>query len=239
MSDKMPEIVLLPGLDGTGELFARIEKCLTPAVRVTVVRYPSDPKLRYAGYAEIVRAALGTRRVTLLAESFSGPVAVLAAAQMPEQVRGLILSATFLTSPHPGWLIRLTSGINPCNTPRGIRNRVLMGRFGDEALDRQITEIVTAMPAGVRQARLHEVSRVDVRKEFASLSCPILALHGNGDWLVPKRPLARAIRSKSNARISVMQGAHLLLQTRAAEAARIILPFMQSLESPNLRKQGS
>ena len=239
MSDTMPEIVLLPGLDGTGELFARIEKCLTPAVCVTVMRYPADPKLGYAGYAEIVRAALGTRRVTLLAESFSGPVAVMVAAQMPEQVRGLILSATFLTSPHPGWLIRLTSGFNPVQTPRGLRDRLLMGRFGDQALSRQVHDIVSAMPEGVRKARLHAVSRVDVRKEFASVICPILALHGDGDWVVPNRRIEAAVNAKSNARISVMEGAHLLLQTRAAEAARIILPFVQSLESPNLRKQGT
>ena len=47
----IPEIVLLPGLDGTGELFDRLVPLLDAATRVTVLPYPADPALGYEDYA--------------------------------------------------------------------------------------------------------------------------------------------------------------------------------------------
>ena len=49
MTEKAHEIVLLPGLDGTGDLFQRIVPLLERDARVTVVRYPRDPALDHCG----------------------------------------------------------------------------------------------------------------------------------------------------------------------------------------------
>ena len=230
MIDALPEIVLLPGLDGTGALFERLQRCLPATdVKVTVVAYPADPDFKYRDYAAFVGKCLGTRSVVLLGESFSGPIAVMAAAANPHQVRGLILSATFLQSPWPGWLVRLGSHFDPCSAPRALRNGFLMGRYGDRDLASRISDIVASMPTGVRAARMQAVSTVDVRAEFAGLRCPILVLHDAADWIVPKRQLETAVKTKTNARIAMMPGAHMLLQTRPDWAAQQILTFIRSL----------
>lgn len=227
----IPEIVLLPGLDGTGELFDRLVPLLDAATRVTVLRYPADPALGYEDYARYVRDQIGDRNVVLLGESFSGPVAVLVAARHPARVKGVILAATFLQSPYAGWLVRLGARLDPCLAPGTMRDRILMGRFGDTALHSKIAEILAAIPPGVREARLGAVSCVDVRKAFASLSCPILAIHGDADWLVPKGPLERAVGRKAGARMVLLPGAaHMLLQTRTRDAAEHILSFVRGID---------
>lgn len=228
MASGRPEIVLLPGLDGTGDLFERVAELLARDVTVTIVRYPPDPLLGYAGYAEIVRKVIGDRNVFLLGESFSGPVAIMVSRQLQKQVQGLVLAATFVKSPWPAYLIRRATHVDPRRTPRGIRDAILMGSYGDEELRKKVEEIVQTLRRSVRNARLRAVAGVDVRADFARVACPILALHGRRDWVVRKSIMQKAVCDKGRARMIVIPGAHMLLQTRPAEAAAEIIHFIRS-----------
>lgn len=228
MTNGVPEIVLLPGLDGTGDLFERVAARLRPELAVKIVRYPQDASLGYAGYAEIVRKEIGNRPVFLLGESFSGPVAVRVATQLGRQVLGVVLVATFVKNPWPSCLIRRAAFVDPRSTPRNIRDAILMGPDRDPELVGKVEEIVRTLSRPVRAARLRAVAEVDVRADFSQLACPVLVLHGRSDWLVRKSPIQRAVSQKGRARIIVIPGAHMLLQTRSAEAAAEIIHFTKS-----------
>ncbi len=228
MTNGISEIVLLPGLDGTGDLFDRLAARLAPELVVRIVRYPNDPSLGYAGYAELVRNEIGERAVYLLGESFSGPVAVRVATQLGQQIRGVVLAATFVKNPWPAWLIRRGALVDPRSTPPHIRDAILMGSYGDPELVGKVDAIVRNLSRAVRAARLRAIAEVDVRMDFSRLACPILVLHGRGDWLVRKSPIQRAASEKGRARMIVIPGAHMLLQTRSAEAAAEIMQFTTS-----------
>ena len=76
----MTALVLLPGMDGTGDLFAPLLSALPPALRTIVVRYPCDRPLGYAGRTRGPK----DQPFVLLGESFSGPIAAaIAAARRP------------------------------------------------------------------------------------------------------------------------------------------------------------
>jgi len=235
MAAPAQEIVLLPGLDGTGDLFDRLAVNLADDFTIKVVRYPNDPSLGYAGYAELVRKAIGHRRVFLLGESFSGPVAVRVAAQLGPQIKGVILAATFLRTPLPSWFMRRASRTDPTATPKTIRDAILMGSYGDDELRNKVNEIVRGLSRPVRAARLRAIAEVDVRDDFTKLSCPILVLHGRKDWLVSITAMQKAVCNKGGARIVAFSAAHMLLQTRAVEAAMEIRAFAKSkrLEAQN------
>jgi pimeloyl-ACP methyl ester carboxylesterase len=228
MAASVQEIVLLPGLDGTGDLFDRLAAGLADEFTVKVVRYPNDPSLGYAGYAELARNVIGRREVFLLGESFSGPVAVRVAAQLGAQIKALILAATFLKNPWPGWFIRWASHTDPDETPKKIRDAILMGSYGDDELRNKVDRIVRALSRPVRTARLKAIAEVDVRDDFAKLSCPILVLHGRKDWLVSITAMQKAVCNKGGARIVAFSAAHMLLQTCADEAAMEIRAFAKS-----------
>ena len=99
----MVTLVLLPGMDGTGELFAPFVAALGPDQAVTVVRYPAEPALGYAELESFARAALpADRPFVLVGESFSGPIAIRIAADPPPNLVGVVLSTTFARAPLPG-----------------------------------------------------------------------------------------------------------------------------------------
>src|SRR5690349_18711401 len=94
-------LVLLPGLDGTGELFAPFTDALA-GVNVQVISYPPDRPMNYAGHEAHVRERLPkSEDYVLLAESFSGPVGISIDASAPSNLRGLILCCSFASNPLP------------------------------------------------------------------------------------------------------------------------------------------
>jgi pimeloyl-ACP methyl ester carboxylesterase len=97
----MTTLVLLPGLDGTGELFAPFVEALT-GIDVRVIAYPADRAMTYAEHEAFVRDKLPRDEdYFLLAESFSGPIGISIAASTPPRLRGLILCCSFASNPLP------------------------------------------------------------------------------------------------------------------------------------------
>jgi pimeloyl-[acyl-carrier protein] methyl ester esterase len=76
-------LVLLPGLDGTGELFAPFIDELGE-IRSQVIAYPADRAMNYAEHESCARSQLPMDEdFVLLGESFSGPVSIAIAAAPP------------------------------------------------------------------------------------------------------------------------------------------------------------
>ncbi len=101
-------LVLMPGLDGTGIFFRPLIRVLPPEVSTYVITYPAGEALSLAEYARFVRGGLAGGEAVLVAESFSGLVALMLLHDRPENVRGVIFSATFAEPLHRP-LIRVAS----------------------------------------------------------------------------------------------------------------------------------
>jgi hypothetical protein len=68
-------IMLLPGLDGTGRLFKPFIKAAPPHLSPIPVALPPD-LLSYGELANRIAATLPNDRFVLIAESYSGPLAL-------------------------------------------------------------------------------------------------------------------------------------------------------------------
>jgi pimeloyl-ACP methyl ester carboxylesterase len=100
-------LVLLPGLDGTDVFFRPLMERLPATIRPLPVTYPDAGLHDYRDLFDFASRVLATiPRCVVLATSFSGPLAVMLAAAEPRKVQGLILAATFASSPS-GPLTRL------------------------------------------------------------------------------------------------------------------------------------
>lgn len=94
------DLVLLPRIDGTALMFAPLVEALPPGIRPLPVSYPREEPLGYRELSALVRAALPRDApFLLLGESFSGPLALMAAAEGPPGLLGVILCASFIRSP--------------------------------------------------------------------------------------------------------------------------------------------
>src|SRR5512136_1744278 len=96
-------IVFLPGMDGTGVSFEPFREVLPGDVTVKVIRYPTDRLLSFEETVQCAREQIQSdqKDVIVLAESFSGPVAIALVASGQLKAKCLILCATFARPPRP------------------------------------------------------------------------------------------------------------------------------------------
>jgi pimeloyl-ACP methyl ester carboxylesterase len=230
-----PEILLLPGLDGTGELFAPLLAVMPPGAPRRVLSYPGDRELSYEKLLAIVTAQMpGDRPVVLVAESFSGPLALWYAAAHPDQVRAVVLCASFVCSPvprcvrfgvHP-WLFRLPL------PSLGVR-LLLVGSRTPGSLVKAVKAAIARVRPEVLAHRVRQVMAVDCANALAECSSPVLYLRAEQDVLVRAGSVNRLLAIREDLIIRSLPGPHLLLQTHPAEAWREISGFLsQSSRQP-------
>jgi pimeloyl-ACP methyl ester carboxylesterase len=226
-------LILLPGMDGTGELFEPLLAALPEGRETTVVRYP-DRAASYDEHEAVARAALPRDQpFVLLGESFSGPVAVSLAASAPANLRGLILCASFLTRPH--WALGLLRPLLPLASPKllpsFLANRILLGRFATPELLAAQTRALDQVSSPALTARLHAMAEVDVRDALRAVTVPSVYLQAAEDRVVEARFAGEYTQFARNPNLLRLEGPHLLLQSNAAGAAAAIELFISNLQT--------
>lgn len=227
MSEK-PTVVLLPGLDGTGRLFDRLVRALEPRVRVRRISYPSERCLRYSELADLVVRQAPSGLYAIVAESFSGPVAVAVGARRPAGLRGIILSASFVVPPAPGWLRLLPFGLFfRLGVPRALLRYFLLSSQNDAEIMSELTEAIVSVPPRVLAARVREVLSSNASDALRSCTAPIVLVSAAGDRLLGSRGLGGVLKAQPTVEHVTLEGPHLLLQVRPTEAASVIDRYVQ------------
>jgi pimeloyl-ACP methyl ester carboxylesterase len=225
-----PKLVLLPGLDGTGKLFADFLEALDLGSNAHAVPYPADVPLGYDELEPLVRAALPTRgRFVLLADSFSGPLAIRIAADPPPTLAGLILCATFASNPYPhlGWARQLAAFLPLKSMPRWLRAPLIWGSASPSKAPRQSERAMAAVDAAVIRRRIAALLSVDETAALAKISMPTLVLCATRDRVVSEAATIRIMRGIRQAQRVDVDGPHLLLKTRPQECAAAVLSFIR------------
>lgn len=225
----MSTLVLLPGLDGTGQLFADFVAALGPQIEVIVASYPADKPLAYAELEARVRAMLPTdRNYFLLGESFSGPLAISIAASAPPGLRGLLLCCSFARNPLPVLAVaRPLLGLLPlAAVPLALPGYFLLGRFSTPRLRTALAGAVAAVAPAVLRQRARAALAVDVAGALANIRVPLLYLRASEDRLVPGSASALIAASVVHTRIVDFVAPHFLLQVVPAAAAAAVAGFI-------------
>jgi len=225
--------VLLPGLDGTGELFGPLLAELPGWIRPVVLSYPRD---RVLGYEQLLTLLAGSLPAdapfVVLGESFGGPLAVMLAAAKPPGLRGVILCASFVRKPFrtlPAWLGALCVGPLFRLWPAllGLRSLRIRGELR-ELLPLALAAIRSVRPEVVA-ARVRAVLKVDVRCRLGALALPLLYLQALRDPLILGHNAAEIARIRPDARIAGIDTRHFLLQLEPKRAAAEIAAFLEAL----------
>ena len=224
----LPVLVLLPGLDGTGKLFAEFLKVLDPSFNATVIGYPKDVPAGYAELETLVRAALpADRPFMLLGESFSGPIAIRIAASPPPGLVGLILCGTFASNPFPylAWARPLAAYLPLKHLPRWARAPLMWGSARPSRAPRQSERAMAGVSAVVIRHRIAALLAVDETPALRKIALPTLVLRATRDRVVSSSATERVMRGIVHAQRVDIDGPHLLLQTRAAQCAAAVQAF--------------
>jgi len=208
--------ILLPGLDGSGRLYGPLLAAGPRGLSPEIVSYPPDLPLGYDALATLVRERLPRGRFILVAESFSGPIAVRLAAERPEGLAALVLAATFLHAPlnprlHPirGLVGARLFGLRmPAPLVRGL----LAGPDAPDALVREVQEAVAAVDPEVLAHRAAEALRVDVREHLARVEVPILCIAPTRDRLLRTGAAGEILALRPGAEVAALDAPHMVLQ---------------------------
>lgn len=224
-------LVLLPGLDGTGQLFAPLLQSLPPEFTTTIVRYPPDEMLTYEQLRPYLRQAIPAHELyVLVAESFSGPLAVAWTATQPEYLRALILCASFVSNPAPHLLQWIQSFNHPFWFQFQLPHlfvRYVAALWDCEAsvIDSLIQEAKMVRPT-VLSHRFAQVMQVDVRAQLQRCVVPLLYLRATRDLLVMRRNWEEIVRLKPDATYAEVDASHFVLQHKPAEALTAMRAFL-------------
>lgn len=237
----MPVLVLLPGMDGTGELFELFRAALGDAFDVVVVRYPGQGRLGYEELEAIARRALpASGDFFILGESFSGPIAISIAASRPPGLAGVILCSSFVRTPHPALsvfrgLVRLL----PVKlAPERLLSYFLLEPYATPRLRTRLRSAMAQLSTSALQARLHAVAAVDVSDKLRGLAVPLLYLRALHDRLVPAASGNLIAAFDPGISLVSVDAPHFLLQCAPIEAARIVTEFASlQIGGKNLSKE--
>ena len=222
------KLVLIPGLDGTGDLFAPFVAALGE-VDTQVISYPPDRAMDYAEHEAHVRSLLPREgEYVLLAESFSGPVGIAIAASNPPGLRGLILCCTFASNPLPafGPLSRLIAVLPAMKVPPALFAPLLYAGHATEELRRAHARAMAKVSAATLRARVSAILSVDCGALLRRVKMPILYLQARADRLVPRSALRKIERIRTDIQVAEFHAPHFLLQTQPRLVAVRVKAFI-------------
>jgi len=227
-------LILLPGMDGTGALFADFVKVLPGWIEPVVVSYPRDRQLSYDQLSPIVESVVPTDvPFVILAESFSAPLAVKFAAKAPVGLQAVVLCAGFVSPPQRGLLNRVARVFAPLlftfGLPEGVYRRFLVGKSASQALVDTVRATVSGVSSGVLAHRLRSVLSCKAECELRSVSVPLLYFAGTEDRLVTTASFHEVKQEKPDSFVSSIDAPHLLLQAKPREVVAALVSFLKRI----------
>jgi pimeloyl-[acyl-carrier protein] methyl ester esterase len=223
-----PTTLLLPGFDGTGELFAPLLSAIGTRLSTVVIRYKDE--VRFDDYIDSVAARLPERNAVLVAESFSGPIALATAVRHPARIRAIVLCASFAVSPFRP-LTRLARFVpwqlfRPNPAQGAILGRYCLNHASDPALLAKALSVIQSVPARTIKSRLELLAELDVHNLLSQVTAPVLYLQALQDKVVGARLSDDLVGGLSDVTVRRLAGPHLLLQCRPDECAEAIIQFV-------------
>jgi pimeloyl-ACP methyl ester carboxylesterase len=223
-------IVFMPGLDGTGLSAEPLTKLIPSDTAITVIRYPTDKLLSFAEILECAATQFpGGIEPVVIAESFSGPVAIQLIVSGRVKAKCLILCATFARAPRPilfriSRILGLTKLIKPIMPQHFFK--IFIGKEYMEALVPLWERVHAGVPARVLNHRLGVLNSVDVTKWLDKLSIPCCYLEATNDRVVPVSCLRDIEKGISDLEIKKIKGPHFILQAEPRVCLAAIEEFI-------------
>ncbi len=220
-------------MDGSGELFRELIEILPEGLESEALWYPADRYLNYRDLAGTLRGAIPVDEpFVLVAESYATPLGILIAAMEPPNLKGLVLSAGFATSPLRGWRRTLAWDLAPVyshvSIPGFVARYLMVGDAAPKPLVEALQGAMSWLTPKVFGGRVREMLNVDVRTELAQVKVPVVYLQPTKDRLVDAACRAE-MQVVKEGRVVPMDAPHLVLQSEPILCTEILAEFVREL----------
>ena len=225
------QIILLPGLHGTDDLFQEFIKCRPGSFSPIVVSLPEGEGLTYQTYTDAVSKEINFDQPTvILGESFSGPIALKLAAQNPQGLMGIVLVASFVTPPYPRALSFLPwDFLFSISSPLYTLRALLQFSPNMAKIVQQASVLLQKISSKTMAQRVRTALATDVVKELKECGVPILYLAGTKDFVVPSWNWKKIVALRPDVRVHHINAPHFVLQIAPREAWDGIKKFIDDI----------
>lgn len=228
------KLVLLPGMDGTGELFNDFLMAFPEAFTTEAICYPADKSLSYSELESFIQSAIpATEPFALLAESFSTPLAIHFAAKNYPNLRALIICAGFVASPIKSWRRHVAALLAPIffriPLSKSAARVFLLGPDAPSSLIASVQAAIALVKPSVLTARLRAIFKCNARTELSQVEVPILYIQGKQDRMVSTGSLKEILAIKPQTAVTEINGPHLILQREPERCAEAVAQFIADL----------
>jgi alpha-beta hydrolase superfamily lysophospholipase len=158
----------------------------------------------------------------IVAESFSGPLAIRLAAKKPKNLVAVILCAAFIKNPLPRMSRFIRLGVVKLllklPLPEFLIRKFLVGRDAPRELVVQCRNVIQAINSETLASRFGSVVKVNVSQKLLDCPVPILYLCAKADKIISRKSLHQIKTLRPNIEVVFIDAPHFLLQ-RAPQAA--------------------
>lgn len=221
----------MPGLDGTGKLFKPFLNALPLNIRTQVIVYPPDQLLSLSEYALLVEHQLPPGRIVLLAESFSGPVALTLLSKLKKAVETVIFCASFAEPPRP-LLLQLSPLLAHAGPLLKSMPDFLLRRFclGSDTNAEQLALVRDTLATVPPKVLSHRLKLITTHHSFLQkhFKIPCHFFQATNDRLVPANSINWFRNHFKPFQLKRLTAAHFLLQVKPWECAKQITGILNN-----------
>jgi len=237
-------LTFLPGLHGTAELYDGIKERLPRHFQSEFIDFPSSGKQDYRTLTDWLDKELTDnshdldktqQKRIIIAESFSGSIALQWAAKNLDNVAGVILVASFCETPlNPGISLLALLPLRPLFMVKPPRKALRHFLIGDDASDKEVTRlraIVQTIPSATLTKRVRAILELMERDSPSLPNVPMMLLQAQSDNLIPWETQQKLESCYPNARTHWIESPHLILQRHPQQSLKLILEFISEINS--------
>lgn len=223
----------LPGLHGTPGLFGKIRECIPAGQRCEWITLPTKGKQHYGHLADWLDGELETlegKQRVLVAESFSGPLALRLASRRQGEVAAVVLAASFCDAPlNPGIALLPLRPLFMVKPPRKALEHFLIGPDAGDDDVALLTEAIQHIPSSTLSKRVRAVLELGPGESPPLKDVPMLILQARNDGLIPWEAQQRLEARYPGAQVHWIEAPHMVLQRQPAACVGSITAFLAAL----------
>jgi len=226
---------MIPGLDGTGNLFEPLINTIHKTFQILVVKYPNETSSALVDIVHFIRSQIpADRQVILIAESFGGPIAIKLLAD-GLRVKACILCATFSSAPRVRLLHLLKllpiKILPKLYIPSIIANRVFLGKTSKLSTIKLLRKTIRSIEPRILESRINILSELDLLTELKLLpQIPFLFIQPTSDLLVPPESTNSFQEYLERIKFQKIEGGHFILQSNPEDCWVAINTFLEGLK---------
>lgn len=230
-----PDLVwtLLPGLHGTDALFGKLRSALPETQACEWIDLPAKGKQDYhtlSRWLDDQLPRLENKKRLIVAESFSGPLAMMFASKRADEVAGLVQAASFCHAPlNPGIALLPLRPLFMVKPHRKALEHFLIGNDASDEEIEELTQVIQSIPSATLAKRVRAILELEEADSPELKDMPMLLLQAQEDNLVPWEAQQRLEAHYPNARVHWIPSPHMILQRHPTDCVEKIMDFVSEL----------